>query len=535
MKWLSSNRQTWFLIILSLGIFLRFYGLTQPQLWLDEIIQIVRFSHVTLIENVYDLRQEIAAVPLDYMIQRLFLRMWGVSEFSARFHAALFGTLSLFCIYWLGATIQSVESSTVTGAHSRGIEESGTASSNTDQVIEQTQNTDDSEQPIRNLQTSGLFSMFLLAVYPLHLFYSQEGRNYSLFFFLTLSSFCLLMGALRSGGRVRWSFFFLSALCLLYTNYLGLVVLVTQGFFILVLALFPGWADSSAFVKKVAARQIIFFFLCASVAFLLFLPWLLWTYQSAQSDLSEDFLSLRFLLRFMKEVSGGSWPLSLLLFFLFGLGMRTLHRDRKRAVLLFILSWLILSISLVISLDWWRGYIFAIRQILFVTPAFLLGAAVGLQRLFEAAPAGRGRGLPIATLILTAILGVGTVSLSDRKQQADWKALNRYLQTELIGEDKVVVPNVERVVAFRYRQLGSRKIDLESLPPRGAFMEVNQQGGTELSSDQSSETPTPHRLHLIESRYATPEQLRKIRETLSLYPPERTVDIRGFRIYVLGI
>ena len=288
-------------------------------------------------------------------------------------------------------------------------------------------------------------------------------------------------------------------------------------------------------MKKVAARQIIIFLLCASVAFLLFLPWLLWTYQSAQSDLSENFLSRHFILRFMKEVSGESWPLSLLLFFLFGLGMRTLHRGCERVVMLLLLGWLILPISLVISLDWWRGYIFSIRQILFVTPALLLGAAVGLQRLFETALAGKGRGLPILTLILTAILGVGTVSLSDRKQQADWKALNRYLETEVLGKDKVIVPNVERVVAFRYRQLSDRKIDLGSLPPRGTSIQTNQQGGTELSRGQSTQTPRPRRLHLIESRYATSEQLGKIRETLSLYPPERTVDIRGFRIYVLGM
>ena len=136
MKWLNSNRQKSFLIILSLGIFLRFYDLTQPQLWLDEIIQIVRFSHASLLENLYDLRQEIAAVPLDYMAQSLFLRMWGVSEFSARFHAALFGVFSLFCIYWLGATIQGVDSSTTAGVHSRGIEESGATTSDIDQGVE---------------------------------------------------------------------------------------------------------------------------------------------------------------------------------------------------------------------------------------------------------------------------------------------------------------------------------------------------------------------------------------------------------------
>ena len=74
------------------------------------------------------------------------------------------------------------------------------------------------------------------------------------------------------------------------------------------------------------------------------------------------------------------------------------------SVILLLFTWLVLPISIVIFLDWWRGYFFAIRQVLFATPALLLGAAIGLTHLFELARSGRRSGL-VLTLILTGVLG----------------------------------------------------------------------------------------------------------------------------------
>ena len=132
------------------------------------------------------------------------------------------------------------------------------------------------------------------------------------------------------------------------------------------------------------------------------------------------------------------------------------------------------------------------------------------------------------------MLGLGTVLLSKRKEQADWKALNRYLETELVVRDVVATPDIERVVGFRYRQLDSHKIDMNSLPPRSGSTERGR-----LADPGSGPNPTfvgkvPRRLHLIQSRYTSPEQLRMIEETLAVYQTERTVEIPGFLIHVLS-
>ena len=530
LKRLRSKEEAWFLMVLSLGFSLRFYGLDQPQLWLDEIIQIVRFSHPTLMESLYDLRSEIGAVPLDYMIQNLFLSIWGMSEFAARFHAAVLGVVSLLCIYWLGKSILNDECPVLKRSPPLQASQAvatGTANHSLERTSER------HGHPEWRFRMCGLFSMFLLAVYPLHVFYSQEGRNYSLFFLLTLSSFYLLIKALRSQPTGWWILFSLTTFFMLYTNYLGLVVVVTQGAFVLIPYLFAGFTSFPAFAPRADVRRVMFFFLSTSLAIALLAPWVLWTHQSAQSNFSEDFLSLGFLARVCKEVSGGSWPLSLLLFLLFTLGARELVRYRQWSVILLLFTWLVLPISIVIFLDWWRGYFFAIRQVLFATPALLLGAAIGLTHLFELARSGRRSGL-VLTLILTGVLGLGTVLLSKRKEQADWKALNRYLETELVVRDVVATPDIERVVGFRYRQLDSHKIDMNSLPPRSGSTERGR-----LADPGSGPNPTfvgkvPRRLHLIQSRYTSPEQLRMIEETLAVYQTERTVEIPGFLIHVLS-
>ena len=131
-----------FLGILGLGITLRYYRLEQPQLWLDELLRLVRFSSPDLLSNLRDISADVAAVPLDYLVQNFFVWLWGVSEFSARFHAALCGSLSLLVFYGF-------------------------------------------VRQVLNQRTAQIATL-MLAVFPLHLFYSREGANYSLFFLLSL-------------------------------------------------------------------------------------------------------------------------------------------------------------------------------------------------------------------------------------------------------------------------------------------------------------------------------------------------------------
>ena len=460
------------LLTLLLGIFLRFYKLGHPQLWLDEIIQLVRFSHRTLWENLVDIHTDIAAVPLDYMVQQLFVMLWGTSEFSARFHAAIFGSLSLLCIYWIGKSILS--------------------------------------------HRAARFAVLALAVYPLHRFYSQEGRGYSLFFFLTLCTYGLFSKALKTGKISWWILFGLATLANFYSNYFAGLVVFTQGIFVLSLATRPVGDSAAAFGGRLSSRNLVFFCSVTLLALLLFLPWLLWTYSYAHSQHVTPFSVPGLSLLIFKELSGGGYPLSLLLLLLFAMGVASLWRQRQWAVAALLVLWFLLPIPIVLLLDSLQGYVFATRQILFTTPGLVLGVANGLSELPEIVNQPlKGRYLQVASMILLVVLGIGSMVLSDKKEQADWKGLSRYLETHAKGADLIAAPHIERIVAFGYPQIASRRISLESLRAQVSLGK-------------------PRRVHLIESRYVTPAHKRTVTEILAFVPPSESTDLQGFRVYTLN-
>ncbi|MEE8584380.1 MAG: glycosyltransferase family 39 protein [Acidobacteriota bacterium] len=452
---------------------LRFYGLGEPQLWLDELIQISRSTQPGWEAILQDVRSETAAVPLDYLVQGLFVQTLGTSAWAARLHAALFGCLSLGVMYWLGARLLGPTA-----------------------------------------RWGGLLSMFVLAFYPLQIFYSQEGRNYSLFFFCTLLSFALLVEALQRRSPRWWILHSAAVLGMLYSNYLGVLALAAQGAFVL-LRPWVGTRDQIGGEKPLRSLWTGFA-LSASTAFLLFLPWLLQTYSQARDTFQEDFWSLPFVGRFIQESSGGSWPLSLLLITLAAAGLRSLRQRRAHGVTALLLCWLCLPVAAVLLLDWWRGYFFAARQILFASPPLLLAAAAGLAETLKPRQSRGRRGIAAAAVVLTAALGVGTVVLSSGKQPADWEALDRYLHTQVADTDRVAAPHIERPVAWRYPALNRRRAALDDLPPRSAW---------------PGDSP---RLHLIESRYTTWRQQRMIAEALAAAQSAETVEVGDFRVYLLA-
>lgn len=478
---LRSESQYWqaALVALGVGILLRLYGLGDPQLWLDELIQVSRSNLPSWSAVLQDVRSETAAVPLDYLLQSLFVHWLGSAAWAVRLHAALFGCLSLAVMYWLGVRLFRP-----LGAQAG--------------------------------RWGGVLSLLMLAFYPLHIFYSQEGRNYSLFFFLTLLSFALLVEALQRRSRWWWMLHSAALVSMLYSNYLGVLALAAQGAFMFALAWVPD-SDAKMGRSKNVRQLWTRFGLSASAAFLVFLPWLLQTYSRAQDTFEEEFLSLRFAGRFFQEFSGGSWPLSLLLLALAAAGFRTLQKRGEHGVAALLIIWLCLPVAAVLFLDWSRGYFFAARQILFASPALLLAAALGLGEWLHIWQARGKPAMAAAGILLTAGLGVGTVLISGGKQPADWEALDRYLHAQVRGADRVAAPHIERPVAWRYPDLNRRRISLDELPPRSAWPE----GAS--------------RLHLIESRYTTAGQQEQIAQALAAAGSAETVVVADFRVHVIRL
>jgi uncharacterized membrane protein len=109
----------------------------------------------------------------------------------------------------------------------------------------------------------GLLGGLLVAVSPMHVWYSQEIRMYILLVSLTTASTTALWWALRGNQIYRWILFCLFSTLALYTHYFAAFVLLAQGIWVL------NW------VWKQRAKRSLWYWIGSVVATgILFLPWL---------------------------------------------------------------------------------------------------------------------------------------------------------------------------------------------------------------------------------------------------------------------
>ncbi|MBI4446109.1 MAG: glycosyltransferase family 39 protein [Acidobacteria bacterium] len=399
---INHHHLAFLILILASGAFLRFYRIGETQLWLDEIIQLARGSRPTLTEKLLSIQQDIAAAPLDYLVQNLFVSRWGNSPGVARLHAALFGTFSLPMIYLLARSFLG--------------------------------------------KNVALLSAALLAVYPLHVYYSQEGRNYSLFVFLSLCSSYLLVQAMVAPDPRRWLWFSLVTVLSLYTNYFAILLLVSQALF--VLFCYGKRVGNSVETPAIKLRHTgLGFAASALLAFALFLPWMLSTYQNAQARENNVFSEPLLPFRILKELTG-SHPLSLALLFFFIAGMVHLVRSGTRAKASLLLCGFLVPIPLALFLIWMRGYFFAVRHVLFAVPFLVIGAAAGICSLPALSKRTAAERVRAAAILLCLGLAGGTLYLHRSQQPADWQGLIHFLTREVGPKDVVVAPDIEAVLAY---------------------------------------------------------------------------------------
>ena len=210
----KSNSFHLLIIITLTGFFLRIYNLGKFGLWFDEIHSLIMAKNLWwIITHYFPMRMR-----NDFLYPTL-LRFWillGEGEFSLRFLSVIFGLFSIIGIYHLGKILFG--------------------------------------------QKIGLYSAFLFSISPLHIYYSQELRSYSLFTFLTIASIYFLIRALREDKFKLWICFIISTVLCLFSHQASLLLLIIAEnlFFISV------YKKYRNLVKKWVISQF--------VIFLLFLP-----------------------------------------------------------------------------------------------------------------------------------------------------------------------------------------------------------------------------------------------------------------------
>jgi 4-amino-4-deoxy-L-arabinose transferase-like glycosyltransferase len=284
-------------------------------------------------------------------------------------------------------------------------------------------------------QTIAMLAAFLMAIAPLHVYYSQEVRMYELVTLWCIASVYLLLRLITSPNRDLWIAYILVSAAALYTQYYAAFVLVFQAIFIL--------------VTQTRTRLVLRFWLLTGISIaILYLPWVLYAGSKLYAYVAfkvgheaypvQDPIS--FLVQHLVAFSIGhvssipflAWA-SILFVLLSAFGIYALSRRGVSASQRPPPPALLISLYLAVPLV--LGYLVNLmypfhptryeRLLLLASPAFYLLVAIGIAAI-------KRRALALGSLL--ALFGFSAVSLSDfysvaRYPNDDYRPLVAQIQT----------------------------------------------------------------------------------------------------------
>ncbi len=180
------NNSLLFLIFL-LGLFLRIYNLGTESIWFDEAVSVMA-SKLGFFEQIrWSLASSDNNPPLYYAFLRVWVLLFGDSEFAVRLPSAIFGSFSILLIYIVGALLFN--------------------------------------------KKTALLSALILAVSVFHIKFSQEGRVYTLSAFLALLSYYFFLKSAAERTGTYSAGYVVSSALLIYAHYYGLFIILSQNIF----------------------------------------------------------------------------------------------------------------------------------------------------------------------------------------------------------------------------------------------------------------------------------------------------------------
>ena len=201
-------RGAWLLGIMALGIAVRLYHLGTWGLGMDEA-----YSANVATHGLRDLVNFIVVDDFHPPLYYTFLHFWrmiSTSEVWLRIPSVVFGVLTIWVIYALGARLVD--------------------------------------------HRVGLLSAGILAISPLHIWHSQEVRMYALLFLLSTASLYFFVRILKGGNLAAWIGYITTTSLALYTDYGGFVILAGENLAIVALLALryrvplAAWAGAQAVV-----------------------------------------------------------------------------------------------------------------------------------------------------------------------------------------------------------------------------------------------------------------------------------------------
>ncbi len=329
----------------------------------------------------------------------------------------------------------------------------------------------------------------LLAIHPLHIYYSQECRNYSLLFFFAMLASYVLHRLLKDESVKNYGAYLLgisgAALCNLSSAFLYVI-------------------HSLIFLLRRAGvrRRLTYWAVLSVLVLVLISPWVYRVYQVIDvsrlvTPVLPGEIEERERLRGDTTVNLAVIPYTFYAFsagFSLGPSTRELHRDASlRSVLsrhapavlwvslLFglpavlgmvaavrggrpwrqILLYLLLPIVFVVAICWQNAKAYNVRYVLLALPAYLCVVAIGLQSL-----PGRWSHVVSALVGVTMLYSLGNYYFKGAYAREDVREAARYVQANASPGDCVLAPTVLHVFTHYYGGEGVYAVGAPTGKPR---------------------------------------------------------------------
>lgn len=418
-------------LILLIALTLRFISLNQS-LWLDEAINILAAKNNFFWDMVTNYAKYDFHPPGYFVIIWLWTKLFGYSEIAVRLPSVIFGVLTVLIIYQIGKKLYS--------------------------------------------KFMGLLAALLLAINPLHIYYSQEARMYS---FATFAV-CLNMFFFLDFFKTKTSNlgFIISLILVLSSDYLAYLVILAQ-FIILI------------FLKSRILRKWFLLTLLSIFPWLLWLPIFTdqiniginatsnipeWKNVVGSSNLKE--IPLTFVKFIIGRISHPDKLFYATLFLPIGLSfvffiLRAI-RSQENKIKVILLNWLFIPIIL----SWMISFMISVYsyfRLLFVLPAFLILVSIGfLLKKNKLAKI-------VLIFIITIQIVCSLIYLSNPKfQREDWKGLTAYLK-QIPKDSRILFESNGTFAPFEYYSKGQIKAQeaLKNFPATNGGDLINLQ--TELA------------------------------------------------------
>ena len=411
------------ILVLVLAAVLRLVRLDQS-LWLDEAINVLATTQNSFWDMVTRYSIGDFHPPGYFALLWIWTKVGGIGEVWARLPSVIFGILGVFGVYLLGKEMFG--------------------------------------------KRVALLSALFMALAPLHIYYSQEARMYSMTSFAATLSFYFFWRFLNRGNRGDLIGYAISNILVLYSDYMVYLIFPVQFIFLLV------WQRNA--LKEMIAPWII--------NFIVFIPWLTIFPKQLSSGTSAASA-----LPGWADVVGGASIKELMLipiktFFgrvslenktLYGIvivvvslfygwvvisGLRKIDKPSK-----LLISWIIIPVVLAFIISFFIP-ILAYFRILFILPAFYLLLAKGVDTLRSRARPWR---LAVAGICLVNLISLGVYYTNPKFQREDWKGAVSMVDERAQVEGLILFENNNLPSPFIYYSQnispamgGLRKIPAES-------------------------------------------------------------------------